>query len=179
MNMQQKAPIPTLPIILRDRQERFCVLIVEGKSAREAYALAYKKKIPADTAISSPIDACASKLLKIAKVQLRISQIRAYEAAANRVSLQSLTEMLSAAYHNAIRDKQHSAAVQAGMGLAKLHGYLVDKHQVDAIVRRPSINPDSPDAMTEDAWLAEFGVGSALIEHDPDEGSGGEGSNEP
>ena len=113
-------------------------------------------------------------------MQLRIAQLKAYEAAAQRVSLQSLTEMLAATYRSATADKQQSAAAsQAAMGIAKLHGYLVDKHQVDAIVRRPSINPDSPDAMTEDAWLAEFGVGSALIEHDPDEGSGGEGSNEP
>src|SRR4029079_13017624 len=115
---------------------RFCALIVEGKSAREAYALAYKKKIPADTAISSPIDACASKLLKIAKVQLRVAQLRAHEAAAARVTIQSVTEMLTTVYDEARASKQYAPAAQAAMGIAKMHGFLIERHQVDAVVRR-------------------------------------------
>ncbi len=78
--------------------------------------------------------------------------------------------MLLKAYDLGMAEKQASAASQAAMGIAKLHGYLIEKHQVDAIVRRPSALPDGPDEMSEADWLEQFG-GAALIEHDPGEGS--------
>jgi hypothetical protein len=40
------------------------------------------------------------------------------------------------------------------MGVAKLHGLLVDRQQVDLLVRRPSASPEAPDEMSEADWLA-------------------------
>jgi hypothetical protein len=49
------------------------------------------------------------------------------------------------------------------MGVAKLHGLIVDRVQADVLVRKPANNPDSPDEMTAEAWLSDFGV--TVIEH--------------
>ena len=170
MNMQPK--IPTAPIILTDKQEKFCLLIVEGKSGREAYRIAYGQKRPQHA------DVCASRTLRSIKVQQRIAQLRAGEAAALRVTVQSVTEMLVKAYDLGMAEKQVSAASQAAMGLAKLHGFLIERHQVDAVIRKPSMDANSPDEMTEEQWIEEHGIVSGLIEHDPDEGfsQGGSGT---
>jgi hypothetical protein len=58
---------------------------------------------------------------------------------------------------------QGSAAVQALMGVAKLHGLLVDKVQADVLVRKPSASPESPDDMAPDEWLNQY-ASAKLIE---------------
>jgi hypothetical protein len=35
---------------------------------------------------------------------------------------------------------------------------MVDKLQLDAIVRKPSESPESPDEMSEEDWLTKYGV---------------------
>jgi len=44
-----------------------------------------------------------------------------------KVTVESLTEKLRAAYDVAEKNGQSASMVQASMGLAKLHGYLVDR----------------------------------------------------
>ena len=68
-----------------------------------------------------------------------------------------MTRELLAVARAASLDKQHSAASAALMGVAKIHGMLVEKHVVDAVVRRPSLQPNGPDEMTELEWLQEYG----------------------
>ncbi len=44
-----------------------------------------------------------------------------------KVTVENITEKLRAAYDVAKKNGQSASMVQASMGLAKLHGYLVDK----------------------------------------------------
>jgi hypothetical protein len=52
------------------------------------------------------------------------------------------------------------------MGIAKLHGLLVDKVQADVLVRKPSASPESPDDMAPDEWLNQY-ASAKLIEQKP------------
>jgi hypothetical protein len=53
---------------------------------------------------------------------------------------------------------QGSAAVAAMMGVAKLQGLLIDKVDLNAVVRKPSESPESPAEMSEAEWASAFGV---------------------
>ncbi len=57
-----------------------------------------------------------------------------------KVTVESLTEKLRAAYDVAEKNGQSASMVQASMGLAKLHGYLVDR--VEQTTRTSDMTPD-------------------------------------
>ncbi len=139
------------PIKLGDRQEQFCQRIVEGKSHAEAYRLAYGVG-------QTSSESAGPRLFGSVRVQARIAQIRAYNAAAERVTLPFLTAGLLEAYRLGMATGQASAASQAMLGVAKLHGFMIDRHQVDVAVRRPSPSPESPDEMLESDWVSKHGL---------------------
>jgi phage terminase small subunit len=142
--------LPVVPIKLPYRQEQFCQHIHSGKSQTEAYKLAY--------GVSGLVAAAnSSRMIKGAKVSARLAQIRADSAAASQIDLPFLTKGLLVAYRLGLRTNQSSAASQAMLGIAKLHGFLIEKHQIDAVVRRPAASPDSPDEMSESKWLQDYG----------------------
>lgn len=143
--------VPFAPIILSDRQEQFCQQILSGKSKAEAYRIAYG----AGQKVS---EANGPRLMGSARVIARIAQLREDEAAAQRVSLPFLTRGLYRIAGKAEGSGQHAAAAQCYMGIAKLHGFLIDRQQVDLIVRKPSSSPTSPDEMSEEQWLAAHSI---------------------
>ena len=69
----------------------------------------------------------------------------------------SLTKMLLKTYDLAVSTKQASAAAQAVMGMGELHGLIVDRAQLEAVIRKPSESPDAPDTMSEDEWAETYG----------------------
>ncbi|MEE8499353.1 MAG: terminase small subunit, partial [Kiloniellales bacterium] len=76
-----------------------------------------------------------SRLLTNVDVQVAIQGLHAELRERVVVSVESVTAQLNDAYDQAASNGQASAMVQASMGLAKLHGFLVDKveqHQVAA-----------------------------------------------
>jgi hypothetical protein len=153
-------------IKLRHAQEMFLLLLVDQElSPYEAYARAYPKAKP------EVVPASVSRLLSNAKVQERKEQLERAKAlvvrASTRVTASFITKRLMTVYDEALSCKQLAAASAAMLGIAKLHGLLVEKHQVDAIVRRPSLNLGGPDVMTEDQWLQEFSP--MVIEHNHSE----------
>ena len=148
--------LPTLAIRLPDRQERFCVLIVQGLSQTDAYLKAYNSTSNAVAAVNS------SRMIRRAKIKDRIAQLREEIDAAQRVSLPFLTRGLLRAAGLAEGSGNPAAMAQAYLGVAKLHGFLIDRQQVDLMVRRPSPSPESPDEMTEEAWLAAHGPSITL-----------------
>jgi phage terminase small subunit len=149
---------------LKPAQELFLFLIVDqGFSATKAYTTAFPK-----SQLRSA-EASASRLLRNAKVQTRKKEMEVAKSlvvrAATRVTAGFITEKLQRVYDAAMESKQLAAASAAMMGIAKLHGLLVEKHQVDAIIRRPSLNSSGPDVLTELQWLQEFGP---IVEHTPE-----------
>ena len=152
---------------LKHSQEMFVLLVVEQElSATEAYKRAYPRSHPGAAATS------ASRLMKNANVQARIAEVKAQQAlivrAATRVTSKSISDQLQIVADKAVQAGQLSAAANALMGIAKIAGLLVDRHLIDATVRRPSARPDSPDIMDEHQWLQEFNPGALVIDLQPE-----------
>jgi len=69
------------------------------------------------------------------------------------VTASTITDMLARTYDAATKDKQHGAAATAAMGLAKVHGLLVDK--TEDVTRRAARSPDAPIEIDVEHWLTE------------------------
>ncbi len=67
------------------------------------------------------------RLLENVGVAAAIRAAQAEHRERTKVTVESLTEKLRAAYDVAEQNGQSASMVQASMGLAKLHGYLVDR----------------------------------------------------
>jgi phage terminase small subunit len=141
---------------LNARQERFAQLLAEGMPQSRAYIEAgYKAR-------GNAAYAEASRLVRKDKVMARLDALRVDHAEAANVTVQSVTQMLIAAYELSISERQGGAATQAAMGLAKLHGFLVDRQQVEAVIYKPSRSPTDRTDMTLEEWIETFGPKAAI-----------------
>jgi hypothetical protein len=77
------------------------------------------------------IDVEASRLLTHPKITLRLAELQAASAERHDMSVDRLTDMAVRAYNLAMKDSVEApaAAVAAVMGIAKLHGLIIDKSQ--------------------------------------------------
>jgi hypothetical protein len=73
--------------------------------------------------------ACASRLLRSAKVAERIRELQEQAARRHEAKIETITRELDEAYAGAMATHQHSAAVSAAMGKAKLHGLLINRSE--------------------------------------------------
>lgn len=69
----------------------------------------------------------ASAMLREPNVQARLSELQATSAEKHGITLESITQMLLKDREFAYGTNKASAAVTAAMGIAKLHGLVVDK----------------------------------------------------
>jgi hypothetical protein len=104
---------------MNDKQQRFAEEYLVDMNATQA---AIRAGYSAHTAKQQ-----GSRLLTKADVQAAIQTAQAEHREHTAVTIESLTEKLRAAYDQAASNGQAAAMVQAAMGLAKLHGLLVDK----------------------------------------------------
>lgn len=72
------------------------------------------------------------------------------------MTVDSLTAELEAARVKAMRAKQYAAAIAATMGKAKLHGFLVDRAEIDMTIRRPMSEPTDVKQMSLEEWQQKF-----------------------
>jgi len=133
---------------LTARQEQFAQGLMKGMSQRDAYKLAGYK-----VAHDKVADADASRLLTNANFQNRLREMERDKAISDLVTVHSVTSMLATVYEDARRYKQIGAAATAAMGIAKLHGLLVDK--LEDVTRRPARSPDAPLEIEVEHWLTE------------------------
>ena len=111
---------------LTPKQEAFAVEYVGTGNASEAYRRAYN----ATNMKSATIHSRASELLKHGGIAARVAQLKVHLAADNEVTFGEVAAALRASITAAMEAGQHSAAVSACMGLAKLGGLLVEKRRV-------------------------------------------------
>jgi phage terminase small subunit len=105
-------------------REKFARFYVETGNASEAYRRANPK---ARKWKAEAVNVEASRTKADPTVSLRIEEIQAAARERHNINLETLTEMLREDRDLARQEKQSSAAVSAVMGLAKLHGLIVDK----------------------------------------------------
>ena len=108
------------------KQEAFARAYVETGNASEAYRRNYECSKWTDNMLN--VEAC--NLLKNPKVALRVSQLQAKHQERHEITVDTITEMLKADRELARTNTQSGAAVAASMGLAKLHGLIVEKATV-------------------------------------------------
>ena len=82
------------------------------------------------------------------------------------VSVASVTEMYLEIYNAAMAAKEYPPAATAVTGLAELHGLVIDRQQIEAVIRKPSFDPNADATMSEAEWLEKFG-GGTVINHQP------------
>ncbi len=110
---------------LTPKQEAFARAYVETGNASEAYRRAYN--VGSNTKAET-INKRASELLTNGEVAGRVAELQAKAAERTMITVESLTVKLEEARLHALKDeKGASAAVSAIMGMAKLHGLLIDK----------------------------------------------------
>ena len=129
---------------INTRQELFCRLIAEGRSQYESYTEAGYKATTRGVA-----DAEACKLLKAPKIVARVKEIQAENALAARISVASVTKMYLAIYDKAMANDDLGPATAAVTGVAKLHGLVIDRAQIEAVIRKPSFDPNAEETMSE------------------------------
>jgi hypothetical protein len=78
----------------------------------------------------STVHVKASELLKNGKVAVRLDELQKRAQKRHDISIDTLTEMLKADRELAREIEQPGAAVSAVMGLAKIHGLILDKAQI-------------------------------------------------
>ena len=83
----------------------------------------------------------ACKLLKNAKVTLRVQQLQERLQKRHDVTLDSLTRELDEDREGAREAGQYSAAISAVLGKAKLNGLIVDKSKSDITTDGKPIGP--------------------------------------
>ena len=130
---------------LTQKQEAFARAYVETGNASEAYRRAY------DAARMKPeaIHVNASKLLADTKVALRVDALQEKHAKRHDITVDRITEMLLEDRTLARSKDEPAAAVTAAMGIAKLHGLIIDKSKVELATHE--------DALTELRKLAAGG----------------------
>ncbi len=104
---------------MNDKQRRFAEEYLLDSNATQA---AIRAGYSAKTAYSQ-----GQRLLSHVEVRRAIQDMQAEHRERTAVTVESLTEQLLTAYDLAEKNGQSASMVQAAMGIAKLHGMLVDK----------------------------------------------------
>lgn len=122
---------------LTPKQEEFARAYVETGCASTAYRRAYDAENMKDAGIH--VNAC--KLLKSAKVALRVEQLQQRAMKRHDITVDSITQMLMDDRKLAHEVESPAAAVAAAMGIAKLHGLVIDKSKADVTSDGKPISP--------------------------------------
>ena len=111
---------------LTPKQEAACRAYIETGSKSAAYRHAYNTKNMKNETVWRR----AVELFDNGKVAARLEALQAEHRRVHDVTVASLTAELEEARALAMANGQASAAVQATMGIAKLHGLLVERTEV-------------------------------------------------
>ena len=122
---------------MNSKQERFAQeYMIDMNATQSAIRAGYSEH----TAYSQ-----GQRLLKHAEVAATIQAGQAEFRERMEVSRESVTEQLDTAYEQAKDNGQPAAMVQASMGIAKVHGLLVDKTE-DITKPAQAMTPDEREA---------------------------------
>jgi phage terminase small subunit len=108
--------------MLTPKQEKFVQAYHKLGSQRKAYRAAYDAKNTSDRVADNK--ACG--LLKRDDIRVRLAELQAKVAAKTEITVETITKMLASSYQKASSAGQHGPATQAAMGLAKVHGLIID-----------------------------------------------------
>lgn len=131
------------------KQEAFVLAYIEIGNASEAYRLVYSTS----RMKSATVNRMAFELLENRKITARVEQIQEKHRKRHEVTVDSICTELEAARLQALEAGHSSAAIQASMGKAKLHGLLTDKREIAGKDQGPLI-VNSPEELTDEQLIA-------------------------
>ncbi len=108
--------------VLTPKQEKFCQKFIETGNASEAYRQSYDSKGMKAVTINRE----AKTLIDNPKVTTRLAELQARHQKRHEVTVDSITDELDESRKLATVDRQHSAAINATLAKAKIHGLLSD-----------------------------------------------------
>jgi phage terminase small subunit len=111
---------------LTQKQERFAILVAQGKSQSDAYRGAYDASGMNENAIWVE----ASRLMDNPRVSLRVKETQDKAAKRAEVTLEEIVEGIREAAQIARTKEEANALTNAYMGLAKVTGQIVDKKEI-------------------------------------------------
>jgi len=122
---------------MNDKQKRFVEeYMVDSNATQAAIRAGYSKNTAAEQGY---------QLLQKPSVKAAIQAAQAEHRERTAVTVESITEKLRVAYDLAKTKDQPASMVQAAMGIAKLHGYLVDR--VEQTTKAADIGSPSAERM--------------------------------
>lgn len=113
---------------LNSFQEEYAAGLAAGMKQRDAYQQAYPRS---KNWTVNAVDRNASVLAKKPEVERRVRELQAPARRAHEVTVEGVTRRLLEDREFARETKNAGAAVTATMGLAKLHGLLVEDRKND------------------------------------------------
>jgi hypothetical protein len=139
--------------MLSPKQERFCLLIVQGEIQSKAYELAgYRTGTP------NTVNANASRLANKDNIKARLAELRNKAALRSEITLDSLTHDLLEIRDKALSAGSFGPAVAAVTIVAKLHGFMIERSEV-SVTHRPAPLPTKILELSEQDWVRQFGQG--------------------
>ena len=118
---------------MKPKQQRFAEeYLIDSKATQAAIRAGYSAKTTAEQGY---------QLLHKTSVQEAVQGLQAEFREKMEVSRESVTQQLNTAYEQAKDNGQPAAMVQASMGIAKVHGLLVDKTE-DGTKPATEMTPD-------------------------------------
>lgn len=142
-----------MPVLSNPRHEKFAQNLAMGMTQHDAYRLSGYKPMANQVAMRAE----ANKLRKRPEIRDRTRELQAEVARNLHVSVKSIVDELEISRVYALQCDQPGAAVQASMGKAKLFGLIVDRAEVEAVVRKPARRATTADkALTLEAWEKQF-----------------------
>lgn len=130
------------------REECFARMVADGLTLGVAWARA---GFPAEPDMLRAAVA-GGNLFRTPHIGARVAAILEARAQASTASLPEVSDMLRRVYAEALHSGEYGAAHNAAFSLARLHGLIIDRAQID-VVRRPAREPDAPAEQALGAWV--------------------------
>lgn len=149
---------------LQHRHRLFAEAYVQGMSKKDAYLAA---------GFSGKFTGGPQALLARPEIKHLIEQVRMRQRYRLRVTMETLTRDLRDAMDLARASDNASAFVQAVMGLAKLHGFLVEKFEGDIhLIPKPALRPGTDVLLSPEEWSRQWAPADHQIAPPPAKGNG-------
>lgn len=128
------------------RWERFALFMAEGDGVKKAYKRAGYKHEAGN----------AFQLAKKPAIALRVRELKESNRERHEVTVDTLVAELDSMVALSARTGQAGAGVAAILGKAKLLGLIVDRAEIEGVMRRPLREPGEQKTMSFEEWQQKF-----------------------
>jgi len=144
-----------MPVLTNPRWEKFAQGLVSGLSQHAAFVAAgYQRKGEAPD--SKNIRSDAAKLKRNKEVRGRIAELQLEAAKDAKITLADILKEVDAAIKLGHRSRQAGAVVGAVGLKAKLRGFVIDRTEIEATLRKPSRRPTEDRKISLEEWKQKF-----------------------